>query len=459
MAIILFKRASRLTNDIRFTLRTRAELEALEEQALAPYANKSRDKHLTRQFKEDEHPYRTAYQRDRDRIIHSRAFRRLKHKRQVFLTTESDHYRTRITHTLEVAQLAGTMARALGLNEDLVEAIALGHDLGHTPFGHLGEVILNEIMTGKRLFREQKGVRNFGGFKHNYQSVRVVDELERKYAFKGLNLTAPVREGLLKHTSLKRGKFAFPDFRYEGLDFERDVCLTIEGQVVAICDEIAQRTHDLEDGLKAGLVSIDRARELSIVKKIDRELDIGEVAGRDPDLYHNLFIRGLINLFVDDVLKVSLINLSDFAKRKDRLSEFDEELVHFSKNLDPLQKELNKFIYKEIIHYSRVKWSDELGEKLLFRLFEAYYLYPEILPDYLLENELNIQPCTLADGSEEKTKLVARLRQDPGFFRTVCDYVAGMTDHYALREAERLAQMDKFKIDDLKLDSALGKLV
>ena len=153
MAIILFKRASRLTNDIRFTLRTRAELEALEEQALAPYANKSRDKHLTRQFKEDEHPYRTAYQRDRDRIIHSRAFRRLKHKRQVFLTTESDHYRTRITHTLEVAQLAGTMARALGLNEDLVEAIALGHDLGHTPFGHLGEVILNEIMTGKRLFQ------------------------------------------------------------------------------------------------------------------------------------------------------------------------------------------------------------------------------------------------------------------------------------------------------------------
>ncbi|MFQ6116194.1 MAG: dGTP triphosphohydrolase, partial [bacterium] len=215
-------------------MRSRQEVEALEEKVLAPYACRSRGAHKTRRFEEPEHAYRTAFQRDRDRIVHSRAFRRLKHKRQVFLTSESDHYRTRITHTLEVSQLSRTMARALALNEDLMEAIALGHDLGHTPFGHLGEVILNEIMVGARTFAGQVQVRNSGGFKHNYQSLRVVDYLEKKYAFKGLNLTAPVREGILKHTRLKKGSFEFPNFDYEGIHFERDFATTIEGQVVAI---------------------------------------------------------------------------------------------------------------------------------------------------------------------------------------------------------------------------------
>ncbi|RMF65438.1 MAG: dNTP triphosphohydrolase [Calditrichaeota bacterium] len=367
----------------RFTMRSRVELESIEEKTLAPYASLSRGAHATRRHEEPEHPYRTAFQRDRDRIIHSRAFRRLKHKRQVFLTTESDHYRTRITHTLEVSQLSRTMARALGLNEDLVEAIALGHDLGHTPFGHLGEVVLNEIMSGKTTLPGQTPGQRLGGFKHNYQSVRVVDELEMKYAFKGLNLTAAVREGILKHTRLRRGEFDFPDFQYQGLNFECDAASTLEAQVVAVCDEIAQRTHDLEDGIRAGLVDVKEVRELRIVQRVEKSLGIAGLLESDKGLYRSLLIRGLINALVDDVAGTTLENLSRFAARKKRLSDFDEEIVRFSREMDPLQKELNKFIYKRIIDLSHVQWSDDLGRKLISRLFLTYFRFPEMLPDYV----------------------------------------------------------------------------
>ncbi len=430
----------------RFTLVTRETQETQENSQLATYAVRSRGAHQSRLHQEPEHPYRTAYQRDRDRIVHSRAFRRLKHKRQVFLTSESDHYRTRITHTLEVAQLSRTMARALGLNEDLVEAIALGHDLGHTPFGHLGEVILDNIMTGKRLFSGQKDPITFGGFKHNYQSVRVVDELERKYPFKGLNLTSSVREGILKHTRLKRGSYDFPDFRHEGLHFQQDMATTLEGQVVAICDEIAQRTHDLEDGVRAGLAPLDQVRELRIVKTVEAQFGLaGDVAAQEPGRYVGTLIRALINFFMDDVLQVALRNIADFERRKQRLQNFDEELLSFSAELDPLQNELNKFIYQEIIHFSRVKWSDELGEKLLFRLFEGYHNHPEFFQDAVSLN---------GDGLQ-KHKMVGE-QADARSYRAVCDYIAGMTDSFAFREAERLARAKVIKIDDLKLESAHG---
>ena len=243
----------------------RKYFEKLEIDTLAAYATKSHGANATRIHGEDEHSYRTAIQRDRDRIIHSRAFRRLKHKQQVFLISEGDHYRTRLTHTLEVAQLARTMANALGLNEILVEAIALGHDLGHTPFGHVGEVVLNDILSGIDNLDGELLRKNRGGFKHNYQSLRVLDKIEKKYQFDGLNLTSFVREGILKHTRLLREKYSYPEFRYEGLNFEIDSATTLEGQVVAICDEIAQRTHDLEDGIRAALVEIEKIRKLKIV--------------------------------------------------------------------------------------------------------------------------------------------------------------------------------------------------
>ncbi|MGH7449833.1 MAG: dGTP triphosphohydrolase, partial [bacterium] len=270
-----------------FSLRTVADWHNIESHWLAPYACSSVGAHATRRFAENEHKYRTAFQRDRDRIIHSRAFRRLKHKRQVFLITEGDHFRTRLTHTLEVAQISRTMARALGLNEDLVEAIALGHDLGHTPFGHLGETVLNEILQGydtleglldpDLALQSSEGKSGFGGFKHNYQSLRVVDVLEQKYEVAGLNLTAPVREGILKHTRLKRGQYEYPSFDVEALAFELDMATTLEGQIVAIADEVAQRTHDLEDGLRAGLVEVEEVRRLEIVQQVEARLPIAKL--------------------------------------------------------------------------------------------------------------------------------------------------------------------------------------
>lgn len=420
---------------------------------MAPYAKHSAGCHHTREHAETEHAYRTAFQRDRDRLIHSRAFRRLKHKRQVFLTSESDHYRTRITHTLEVSQLSRTLARALHLNEDLAEAIALGHDLGHTPFGHLGEVILHNIMSGAACLKGQSRGLRAGGFKHNYQSVRIVDRLERKYDFAGLNLTAPVREGILKHTRLRRGQFNYPDFRYEGLAFEQDLSLTLEGQVVAISDEIAQRTHDLEDGIRAGLVDLKRVANVTVVKQLIERLKVDLAQTEQYELYQGLIIRALINLFVDDVIEETLRRLEDFSERKGRLRDFDEEIVAFTKELDPLQKELNSFIYKEIIHFSRVKWSDEFGGKLLFRLFEAYFQTPGLLPETIFEKDLNVTRARILTSGEGPA---ASLQNTTNFLRIICDYIAGMTDGYAIREAEHLAAQGVLQLDDLNIEFAHG---
>jgi dGTPase len=425
-------------------------LEETERQVLAAYACLSRGTHQDRRHPEPEHQYRTAFQRDRDRIIHSRAFRRLKHKRQVFLTSGGDHYRTRITHTLEVSQLSRTMSRALGLNEDLTEAIALGHDVGHTPFGHLGEVILNDIMTGKKQFTGCKHSHDFGGFKHNYHSLRILDHLENKYVFKGLNLTAPVREGILKHTGLRRGRLNFPDFDYEGMHYEQDMATTLEGQVVAICDEIAQRTHDLEDGLRAGLVEVAQIREIDIIRTIDAGHRLAELALQHPFVYIGLLFKELINLLVDDVVSTSLKNIRNYYAAKKHLIPFDEELVKFSAETDPLQKQLNKFIYKEIIDYSRVQWSDEIGRTLLFRLFETYFRYPELLPDYALDRHNSQNPHAIV------AKPLAERQGDARFLRLICDYIAGMSDQYAVKEATRLTAMNKLKSDDLNLKSALG---
>jgi len=436
-----------------FAIRSRKQLETIESKILAPYARRSCDAHATRLHEEPEHAYRTAFQRDRDRIIHSRAFRRLKHKRQVFLTTDSDHYRTRMTHTLEVSQLSTTIARALGLNTDLVEAIALGHDIGHTPFGHLGEEVLNDIMTGKRSLHGQGRAMNLGGFKHNYQSVRIADHLEKKYLFDGLNLTAAVREGILKHTGLRRKSIDYPDFQYRGLCTEQNMSTTLEGQVVAICDEIAQRTHDLQDGVRAGLVDMEEVRELAIIKQIETVGELGDLRRTRPEQYQEAVIRALINLLIDDVIAVTLANLSRRAGEHREMAGFDEELVHFSAEMHPLQQALNSFIYKKIIHFSRVRWSDELAGKLIFRLFEAYFLDPALLPDYLLAHYFG---CDAADAAGRVAQLHARMQEDGRFFRLVCDYIAGMTDHFALREGERLAQLNKITIDDLHLQTALS---
>jgi dGTPase len=406
-----------------FSLRTAAEWQKFESQWLAPYACSSVGAHATRRFAENEHAYRTAFQRDRDRIIHSRAFRRLKHKRQVFLVTEGDHFRTRLTHTLEVAQISRTMSRALGLNEDLVEAIALGHDLGHTPFGHLGEMVLNEILQGRDTLDGVFDGRSYGGFKHNYQSLRIVDAIEQKYEFAGLNLTAPVREGILKHTRLKRGQYAYPSFEVEALSFELDAATTLEGQIVAIADEVAQRTHDLEDGMRADLVDVEEVRQLEIIKRVEERLDIAQLLAKPAAssregalyVYRNQLVNGLINLLVSDIIQQTLQQVERFSLHLERLSFFDEEVVRFSPDLDPLQKELNAFIYQHIILVPSVQRADAQVREVLRTLFRLYHVDAQFVPDSDIV------------GSDAANRP-----------RHIADFIAGMTDNFVLREIERL---------------------
>jgi dGTPase len=407
---------------MNYAIRTKNELELIEDSTLAPYAKRSADVGETRIFPEEPHLYRTAFQRDRDRIVHSRAFRRLKHKRQVFLTNEGDHYRTRLTHTLEVSQLSRTISKALGLNEELVETIALGHDLGHTPFGHIGETVLDKIVNGSdTLDGILKGV-DHGGFKHNYQSLRVIDKIEKKYIANGLNLTAPVREGILKHTHLNPVKIHYPEINEKDLYLEFEMPSTLEGQVVAICDEIAQHTHDLEDGLRARFVEISMIRNLAIVQKIEKQLQIAPLLSQDLYLYRNLFIRGLINLLVTDVIANTISNLSDHFKEQNKTNIFNSIFVGFSKELDPLHSELDSFIDKEIIFHASIYRADDVATNIIRSLFKFYYLYPSQLPDYVFK----------------RMKAPVSKKNDAEFIRVICDYIAGMTDNFAETEYKRI---------------------
>ena len=416
---------------MKFKTRNRKDLSKLEHDVLSPYATKSGSANETRIHKEDEHIYRTSFQRDRDRIVHSRAFRRLKHKQQVFLISEGDHYRTRLTHTLEVSQLARTMANVLGLNEVLVEAIALGHDLGHTPFGHVGEVVLDDILAGKDDIDGELELKNRGGFKHNYQSLRVLDKIEKKYQFEGLNLTSFVREGILKHTRLLRENYLYPEFCYEGLNFEFDTSTTLEGQVVAICDEIAQRTHDLEDGIRASLVEIEQVRNLKIVRFVEEKYLQKEWLKKDRYYYRNRLIHGLINELVDDVIKTTLKNLESFFQRKKRLDFFDEEIVKFSDGFFPLQSNLNHFIFDEIISKCAGNDFKNSNKNIIRKIFKQYVQNPQKLPDYIIKR--------IAAGLDEVTNnlLSKNITTEDFFIRNVADHVAGMTDNYAKIELEK----------------------
>lgn len=416
---------------MEFKIRDRKFYEQLEDKNLAPYTARSKAAHQTRIHPENEHPYRTAFQRDRDRIVHSRSFRRLKHKQQVFLISEGDHYRTRITHTMEVSQLSRTLAKALGLNEELVEAIALGHDLGHTPFGHIGEVVLNDILSGKDSLEGVLEGKNLGGFKHNYQSLRVADLLEKKYEFDGLNLTSPVREGILKHTRLYRERYSYPNFYYDGLHFDLDDATTLEGQVVAISDEVAQRTHDLEDGVRAGLAELEQIIELEIIKIVEQKYKLKNLFSRDRYTYRNEIIKGLINFLVDDIAYTTLKNIENFYTRKKRLQFFDEEIVRFSDEIDPLQSRLNAFIYKEIIFKGRGDDVNHRNINIIRTLFRCYVENPSRLSSYIfkrvsdIESSQNLAWNPLSGAKNDRS------------IRIIADHVASMTDRFAVLEFEK----------------------
>lgn len=374
---------------------SREELEKREDRELAPYAMRS--KHTQgRVHPEDEHPYRSVYQRDRERIIHSTAFRRLEYKTQVFVNHEGDYYRTRLTHTLEVAQIARSIARALRLNEDLTEGIALAHDLGHTPFGHSGEEALCMLMKGH------------GGFEHNRQGLRVVDLLEERYPdFKGLNLTWEVREGIIKHiTSYDR-----PDVK----GFEPKKQPSLEAQVVNVVDEIAYDNHDLDDGLTSKLIDEESLNDITIWKEVRNTIKkLYPNARKELRKYQT--IKSLINLQVTDVIKESERRLKAFKITSyAKVGECRDKTISFSPKMASRQKKLRKFLMDHLYqHYRVVRMSDK-AHRFISHLFKAYLTNPKQLPPHYF----------------------TRLKKEEKH-RVICDYLAGMTDRCALDEYKKL---------------------
>ena len=363
---------------------SRLELETRERQFLASYAQFSAETR-GRKYAEEPPEWRTDFQRDRDRVIHSRAFRRLEYKTQVFLNGTGDHFRTRLTHTIEVAGISRNIARALRLNEDLTETIALAHDLGHSPFGHKGEVVLNRLMRGH------------GGFEHNRQSLRIVEELEQKYpGFPGLNLTWEVREGLMKHSRGNPG--------------------SLEAQVANLADEIAYYSHDLDDGLESGLLSEKQLRgDVIVWGRADRQ--VRKEHGALPDECRRYFIiRCLIDSQVHDVVEMTehLVKGAG-VKTVDDVRAQPRPLVQYSPERRKLNLELRKYLYKNLYYNPVVHRPNLLAVRMLEDLFHYFVTH-----------------------RAELGELAHKRRRKEGWHRAVCDYLSGMTDRYAMATHERL---------------------
>jgi dGTPase len=428
-------------------VRDRSALEATEDALLAPAAFRSAEATRRHEVEAEgrQYDYRTAFQRDRDRILHSRAFRRLKHKTQVYVPHTGDHPRTRLTHTLEVCQIARTMARALGLNEDLVEAIGLGHDLGHTAFGHSGERVIARILAGEEpsCLLPSPIVREVGTFKHNYQSVRVVDLLEQRYERPGLNLTDQVREGILKHTRWKRD-FPFPLPEREGLRLSLPCHL--EGQVVALGDEIAQQTHDLEDGLYADAVSLEEIEQLGAVRAVIERAEESYRGARSRWRRAALLQRGLIHLLVTDAIRSTARRLARLAGRHGMADRagwraladgLPATAVSFSGPVQQLFDELRAFIYRFIINHQEVNRQDQRARLVVAGLFRACWENPLVLPTYVLLRfrEVTGRPF-LRDVPIPQIpgEVTSHYHTSPAFARLLADHLAGMSDRYALEE-------------------------
>jgi dGTPase len=375
--------------------RTRQELENLERQTLAPYAQMSGDSR-GRTHKESASPWRTEYQRDRDRVIHSRAFRRLEYKTQVFLNGTGDHLRTRLTHTMEVAAIARGIARALRLNEDLTETIALAHDLGHSPFGHRGEHVLDRLM------------KDHGGFEHNRQSLRVVEELEQKYPrFNGLNLSWEVREGLVKHFTA----YDHPSKR-AGFDAKNS---SLEAQVANLADEITYYSHDLDDGLDARLLS-ENELSANVTVWRDAARHVNKSHGLLPDESRRYaIIRTMIDGQVRDVVETTeRLITSAGVRTADDVRLHSRALVQYSPARRKLNLEMRKYLYRNLYFSKQVDEANTRAVRILEQVFKFYLAHPDQI-------------------GEQSRK---RIRRE-GLHRAVCDYIAGMTDRYVLREHER----------------------
>ncbi len=360
-----------------------------------------------RKIKEDSPAYRDEFQRDRDRVIHSAAFRRLEYKTQVFVNHEGDLYRNRLTHSIEVAQIARSVARALNLNEDLSESIALAHDLGHTPFGHAGQGALNECML------------DYGGFEHNLQSLRVVDELEERYAeFLGLNLTFESREGILKHCSTKNAK----KLGNIGKRFLKKTSPSLEAQLTNIADEIAYNSHDVDDGLRSGLINLKQIQEIELVAtQYQNVLDTYPKLDERRTIHE--LVRRLINAQVVDLIENSKAILEEAKPTAiEDIRASKKSLVAFSDKMQEHNLELKRFLRNNLYTHYRVVRMTSKAERVIRELFAEFFEHPELLPDKISDKAIT--------AMQEQDAIVCA--------RHVADYIAGMTDRYAIAEHKRL---------------------
>ena len=366
---------------------------------MVQYSNFSTDYKLSkgRMFPENEDFNRTCFMRDRDRIIHSTAFRRLKYKTQVFVYHEKDYFRTRLSHSIEVSQLARSISKVFNVNDDLSEAISLSHDLGHTPFGHAGEDVLNKKM------------KIVGGFNHNFQAIKILTLLEKKYLnFDGLNLSFETLDGILKHNGPIN--FKIPDYINSILEFfdaDKSTYGSFESQIAAICDDIAYNNNDIDDGLYAGLFDIDQISEIPIVDKVVQTIKFDN---NDKKRFNYEVVRGLIKLMVDDLI----FNTKEIIKKNnissyDQILNFNKKIVCFSDNIKDQELKLKSFLKKNMYEHARVKRMTIKAKKIITDLFELFIEEPSLLPTEWNEFE----------NKDQK-------------FSKVCDYISGMTDKYAI---------------------------
>ena len=371
----------------------RAVMEAREEQLFAPYGMRSA-RSRGRRYPESEDPLRTCYQRDRDRIIHSSSFRRLEYKTQVFVNHEGDNYRTRLTHSLEGAQIGRSVARALGLNEELTECLVLGHDLGHTPFGHSGERVMDEMM------------KDHGGFEHNKQTLRILELLEERYpGFPGLNLTWEVREGVIKHQQDSDARAP--------AEYAPGESPTLEAQLVDFVDEIAYNNHDIDDGLASGMFTAESIRSVGLFREAHDEV---LAQGADERIRRHQVVRRIINRCIRDLLESTQRRIEDSGVQSvDDVRRAGGRLVVYSDDMAARVRELKEFLLKNMYRHYRVARMGDKAGRILRDLFESFVAEPLQLPPHYQE----------------------RIQRD-GVHRVVCDYIAGMTDRFALDEHRKL---------------------
>ena len=438
--------------------------------------------------------FRTEFQRDKERLLHSKAIRRIGDKAQVYNTSKGDHYRNRLTHTLEVSQISKGIARSLKLNEDLTEAIAIGHDLGHTPFGHEGERQLDLIMSGKIKLSNEHVPENFGGFKHNYQGIRIINYLEEKYAqHEGLDLTYQALEGIIKHTRVKKCKlkdrncenctckcFDIDEFLILGdskyLFLDTDVCSTLEGQVVSVADEIAQRGHDLDDGIASGVLSVyDLKKDIKmtqgmeelteVINKGIEEIQSAKDRGRNfidmSDLERAVLTPKILGYFIEKLIENSRKNMKAYSMKREDFEEqpiVDCEIIAFDAKTQDMLDKLEGIIKLKIINSQEVNCFDGKSAYTIKKLFKAYYENPRQLPDNIINRinrelkELGIEYADIRKDDKEKVgreiniykgfnqgdkEEIAFIKQKI-FMRNIADYIGGMTDEFANKQFNKL---------------------